>query len=109
VEEILGMDAGKVTGVRLRSTAEERTWEEATDAVFIAIGHKPNSDLFKGLIEMDEFGYLKVRPGSTYTNIEGVFAAGDIADRVYRQAVTAAGYGCMASIDAERWLEARHP
>jgi thioredoxin reductase (NADPH) len=107
VDEILGMEAGKVTGVRLKSTVDDRKWEEKTDGVFVAIGHKPNSDLFKGILEMDEAGYLIVKPGTTYTNIDGVFAAGDIADKVYRQAVTAAGLGCMAAIEAERWLEAR--
>lgn len=107
VEEILGMAAGKVSGVRLRSTVEDRAWEMPIDGVFIAIGHKPNSDLFKGTLEMDEAGYLLVKPGTTYTNVEGVFAAGDIADKTYRQAVTAAGLGCMAAIEAERWLETR--
>jgi thioredoxin reductase (NADPH) len=107
VDEILDMKEGKVTGIRLRSTVDDRVWEEPTEGVFIAIGHKPNSDLFKHILEMDEFGYIKVRSGTTYTNIEGVFAAGDIADRTYRQAVTAAGLGCMAALEAERWLEAR--
>jgi thioredoxin reductase (NADPH) len=96
-----------VTGIRLKSTLDGRVWEERADGVFVAIGHKPNSDLFKGVLEMDEQGYLLVQPGTTRTNIEGVFAAGDIADKTYRQAVTAAGLGCMAALEAERWLEAR--
>jgi thioredoxin reductase (NADPH) len=107
VDEILGMEEGKVTGIRLRSTLDGKVWDEPTTGIFVAIGHKPNSDLFHGLLDMDEQGYLLVKPGTTYTNIDGVFAAGDIADRVYRQAVTASGLGCMAAIEAERWLEAR--
>ena len=108
VEEILGMEEGTIKGVRLKSTVDDHTWDMPTEGVFVAIGHKPNSDLFTGILEMNEAGYLKVVPGSTRTNIEGVFAAGDIADAYYRQAITAAGLGCMSAIEAERWLEARH-
>ncbi len=94
-----------VQGVRLRNlqTSEERSLD--LDGVFIAIGHKPNTDLFKGVLEMNEVGYLNTKPKSTYTSVEGVFAAGDVQDPHYRQAITAAGTGCMAAIDAERWLE----
>ena len=109
IDNIHGTQKDGVTGVSLLDTKSGAINEHKTDGVFIAIGHKPNSDLFKGQLEMDDVGYLKVMPGSTYTNIAGVFAAGDIADSVYRQAVTAAGTGCMAAIDAERWLEANHP
>jgi thioredoxin reductase (NADPH) len=108
IEQVHGQaDKTGVTGATLRNLKTGAKTEVATDAVFIAIGHKPNTDLFVGQLEMDEVGYLRVRPGSTYTSVEGVFAAGDVADRIYRQAVTAAGTGCMAAIDAERWLEAR--
>ena len=106
IEEIHAGDDGKVKGVRLRDTQTDETSEMATDGVFVAIGHKPNTELFEGVLDMDETGYLKVSRG-TYTSVEGVFAAGDVADKVYRQAVTAAGMGCMAAIDAERWLEAQ--
>lgn len=107
VEEILGEDSPirKVTGVRLKNVKSGELAERSVGGVFIAIGHKPNTSLFEGQLPLDENGYLCVRPGSTYTDIEGVFAAGDVQDHVYRQAVTAAGSGCMAAIDAERWLE----
>jgi thioredoxin reductase (NADPH) len=108
VEEIQGEQKTGVASVRLKNVKTGGISDFRTDAVFMAIGHQPNTAIFHGQLEMDELGYLKVRPGSTYTNIEGVFAAGDVADRVYRQAVTAAGTGCMAALDAERWLEARH-
>ncbi|MCZ6702411.1 MAG: thioredoxin-disulfide reductase [Ignavibacteria bacterium] len=110
VKEVLGKNNNgrkTLTGVILEDTQDHSTEEFKADGLFIAIGHKPNTDLFKGQLEMDEVGYLKVKPRSTHTNIEGVFAAGDVADSKYRQAVTAAGTGCMAAIDAERWLEAQ--
>lgn len=108
VKEVIGKEEdGKktMTGVLLEDTKDRRTQILEAQGLFIAIGHKPNTDLFKGVLEMDETGYLITKPGSTYTNIEGIFAAGDVADHKYRQAITAAGTGCMAAIDAERWLE----
>lgn len=107
--EILGTeeDGRKVmTGVKLKDTKTGATSAEEANGLFIAIGHQPNTSLFKGILDMDENGYLLVKPGSTATNIPGVFAAGDVADSKYRQAITAAGTGCMAALDAERWLEA---
>ena len=110
VEEILGKkENGRkfVTGVRLRNVKTNEISELPVNGVFLAIGHKPNTEIFKDFLEMDEAGYIRVKAGTTYTNVEGVFAAGDVTDKVYRQAVTAAGMGCMAALDAGRWLEAQ--
>jgi thioredoxin reductase (NADPH) len=107
VAEILGLEGGKVTGVKLRDTKTGAVVEMAIDGVFVAIGHKPNTDFLAGQLPLDAKGYVVVKPGSSYTPVEGVFAAGDVHDAVYRQAVTAAGSGCMAAIDCERWLEAQ--
>ncbi len=107
VEEVLGTDQDGVTGVRLKDTQTSETRELPCTGYFAAIGHKPNTDLFKGVLDMDETGYLVTKSDSAYTNVPGVFACGDVQDKTYRQAITAAGSGCMAAIDATRWLESR--
>lgn len=105
-DSILGDETG-VTGIRLNSTVDDSSRDVDVHGVFIAIGHKPNTDFLKGLLDMDETGYLNTVGKSTATSVEGVFAAGDVADPVYRQAVTSAGEGCKAALDAERWLAAQ--
>ena len=105
-DEILGDDSG-VTGIRLKSTEDGSSEEMAVHGVFIAIGHTPNTDFLKGQLVMDDTGYIITEGKSTHTSVDGVFAAGDVADPVYRQAVTSAGEGCRAALDAERWLS-RH-
>jgi thioredoxin reductase (NADPH) len=101
-EQVLG--ESKVEGLRALDHTTNKTFDIPVSAFFVAIGHKPNSDIFKGWLEMDEAGYLITTPGTAKTNVEGVFAAGDVQDKIYRQAVTAAGSGCMAALDAERYL-----
>ena len=106
VTEIHGAD--KVEGIQVTSTVDGTVSDLPVTGVFVAIGHRPNTDLFAGVLDMEDTGYLRTQPGSTYTNVDGVFACGDVQDHTYRQAITAAGSGCMAAIDAERWLEAQH-
>jgi len=105
VKEVLGeQNQAGVTGVRIKNVKTGKTEDIPCSGFFLAIGHRPNSDPFKGQLEVDEIGYIKTKAGSTYTSVEGVFACGDVQDKIYRQAVTAAGSGCAAAIDAERWL-----
>ena len=103
-DEILGDK--KVEAVRIKNNQNNQTQEILISAFFVAIGHEPNSGIFKGWLDMDEAGYIKTIPGTSKTNIDGVFASGDVQDKIYRQAVTAAGSGCMAALDAERYLSA---
>jgi thioredoxin reductase (NADPH) len=112
VDEVLGEDTptGGVTGLRLKDTTNGTTQDIKVFGLFVAIGHKPNTDIFQGQLDMDETGYLKVQPGTVFAlasgqKVPGVFAAGDVADQIYRQAVTSAGFGCMAALDAEKYLD----
>ena len=105
VDEILGDQL--VTGARIRNVKTDEVTDFEADGVFVAIGHTPNTKVFGGEIALDEAGYIEVQRGTTLTSVERVFAAGDVADKVYRQAVTAAGMGCQAALDAQRWLHDR--
>jgi thioredoxin reductase (NADPH) len=107
VADVLDVDRGEVTGIKLKNTKTGGETIKSCDGVFMGIGHSPNTSLFRGQLEMNEVGYLITRDGSK-TNVPGVFAAGDVQDHIYRQAITAAGSGCMAAMDAERFLEAEH-
>jgi thioredoxin reductase (NADPH) len=109
VEEILDVSRGEVTGARVMNTRTNESTVVPATGLFVAIGHTPNTDLFAGQLELHDNGYIKTRPGTSYTNIPGVFACGDVQDFTYRQAVTAAGSGCMAALDAERWMTIHDP
>jgi len=108
VDDVLDPAKNKVTSVRLRNLKTGAVWETPVDGLFVAIGHQPNTAVFKGQLELHPNEYVKITPGTTQTSVPGVFAAGDVADFTYRQAVTAAGTGCMAALEAERYLEAHH-
>jgi thioredoxin reductase (NADPH) len=107
IEEVLDVSRGEVTGARVRNVKTNETMVVQATGFFVAIGHTPNTDLFAGQLELHDNGYIRTRPGSSYTNVPGVFACGDVQDFTYRQAVTAAGSGCMAALDAERWMGAQ--
>jgi thioredoxin reductase (NADPH) len=108
VEDVLDPAQGKVTGVRLRNLKTGARWDARVDGLFVAIGHEPNTAILRGQVALHPNQYVKVEPGTTRTSVPGVFAAGDVQDFTYRQAVTAAGSGCMAALEAERYLEAHH-
>jgi thioredoxin reductase (NADPH) len=105
VEDIHGTKETGVTGIKVKDTLSGEMRDVNCDGIFMAIGHVPNTGIFKGQIDLDEKGYISTQPDTTNTNVSGVFACGDVQDQVYRQAITAAGTGCMSAIDAERWLE----
>jgi thioredoxin reductase (NADPH) len=109
VDDVMDVERGKVTSVRLKNVKTSAVGERAVDGLFVAIGHQPNTQIFRGQLELHPTDYIKVRPGTTQTSVPGVFAAGDVQDFTYRQAVTAAGTGCMAALEAERYLEATQP